>query len=778
MDFARPFQNIYLALLNNVVTCLELCYNKRKFLHERNDIHLSNPLTSARWLWDHEKGAFNTYLVFQKAFSISRINPDRQYTLSISADSQYEVFLNGCFIGSGQYPDYESYKVYDTYDIGHRLQIGENCLIIHAYWQGESSSVYKQAAAGVIFALCEDDGILALSDETTYCAEYTNYKSGDVVKFSPQLSYSFEYDARAALPTFKPADIVDKPAVLYPRPIKPLDILPEQSATLLSQGVFIDTNPTASLGQRLQYAFLAYQDYSAFNTQTSSVTLPAPDGLHFSTASDAIPSDGIYLLVDLLENSAGYLTLDIDLPKDSLVLMGFGEHLEDLRVRSYVGGRNFCASYYGKQGRNRFIHRFKRAGLRYLQLFVYSHSFTLYYAGIQPAVYPVSTVPQFRCEDSLHNKIYDVCVKTLRLCMHEHYEDCPWREQALYAMDSRNQMLCGYYTFGEYDFAKSSLRLMALSIRDDDLLELCSPGEVGVTIPSFSAIFVTALHEYLQHSGDRDFVREVLPAARRIVDGFIRRINPDSGLVPCYTETGYWNFYEWQQGLDGGSIFRDAQLSVSYDAPLNAFISMAMQSLSSIYTILQVTDAQYYSKVSQRLNHAMNDAFWDADKAVYASYLIDGYITHTCELTQSLMAYCGACPPDKLPFILEAIACKRLLPVTLSHSIFKYEALLQLPKYEKQVFEEIAEIWGSMLFQGATTFWETEMGSKDFEHAGSLCHGWSAIPAYLYYRYGLGLKVTSPGFAAYEITPAQNGLHGCRGVVQTPNKTLTIGKDV
>lgn len=37
--------------------------------------------------------------------------------------------------------------------------------------------------------------------------------------------------------------------------------------------------------------------------------------------------------------------------------------------------------------------------------------------------------------------------------MHEHYEDYPWREQALYAFDSRNQALYGYYAFGNYDFA-------------------------------------------------------------------------------------------------------------------------------------------------------------------------------------------------------------------------------------------------------------------------------------------------------------------------------------
>ena len=94
--------------------------------------------------------------------------------------------------------------------------------------------------------------------------------------------------------------------------------------------------------------------------------------------------------------------------------------------------------------------------------------------------------------DGLHRSIYDVCVRTLDLCMHEHYEDCPWREQALYTMDSRNQMLCGYDVWHETAFCKASLRLIAHSLREDGLLELCSPARVPITIPSFSAICAPA----------------------------------------------------------------------------------------------------------------------------------------------------------------------------------------------------------------------------------------------------------------------------------------------
>ena len=46
------------------------------------------------------------------------------------------------------------------------------------------------------------------------------------------------------------------------------------------------------------------------------------------------------------------------------------------------------------------------------------------------------------------------------------------------------------------------------------------------------------------------------------------------------------------------------------------------------------------------------------------------------------------------------------------------------------IVKDIEEKYGYMLENGATTFWETIGGSADFDGAGSLCHGWSALPVY------------------------------------------------
>jgi hypothetical protein len=44
-----------------------------------------------------------------------------------------------------------------------------------------------------------------------------------------------------------------------------------------------------------------------------------------------------------------------------------------------------------------------------------------------------------------------------------------------------------------------------------------------------------------------------------------------------------------------------------------------------------------------------------------------------------------------------------------------------------------------MIKEGATTFWEVEEGQKAFGYAGSLCHGWGAMPI-IYYETLLGDK--------------------------------------
>lgn len=206
--------------------------------------------------------------------------------------------------------------------------------------------------------------------------------------------------------------------------------------------------------------------------------------------------------------------------------------------------------------------------------------------------------------------------------MHEHYEDCPWREQALYAMDSRNQMLCGYYVFQNKEFAASSLRLLALGQREDGLLELCAPARVGVTIPCFSLSFVTALCEHVEAGGDLAFGRELLPwrsASCPCSWGGAAKTAWSLALPPPACGISTSGATGWTAAPFSGRI----KSRKPYDAPLNAMLSLALNDAAGLYARLGDTDAAVRCRRERdALNRAMA-AFWEEERGAYATYLTD-----------------------------------------------------------------------------------------------------------------------------------------------------------
>jgi alpha-L-rhamnosidase len=77
-------------------------------------------------------------------------------------------------------------------------------------------------------------------------------------------------------------------------------------------------------------------------------------------------------------------------------------------------------------------------------------------------------------------------------------------------------------------------------------------------------------------------------------------------------------------------------------------------------------------------------------------------------------------------------------------------------------------------FVSATSFWETIKGADDFDKAGSLCHGWSAIPLYFFYAYLLGVKPLEPGFTQYSNEAVRTVVENVSGRIPTPYGELKV----
>lgn len=665
-------------------------------------------------IWNNEAHGENIYVDFIAKFGAAD-------SVRIACDGNYVLCINGAFVDCGQYPGYEDLTFCDLIDIRQYAQ-EENELLITAHHPGLDTSTNRDKPPFVIFEVYKDEKIVYASDEETETRINPHYESGtEVGMVSGQLGFTFGYNAQCISSKCIKALEISGTTNYFIRPIEKLVINDEITSKLINIGSFSDRMTDGTPAEKMSAAALT----SEFLCGGKS--LPDSDGVRLTRSF----GDGIFALIDLGAENAGLLSIDIEVPRECDIYIGWGEHTADLRVRTSIGTRSFAARYHAVAGRNRFFNPLLRCGLRYVQLHVYADECRIFYAGIRPTPYPLPMPKSCPIDDCLHRMIYETCVRTLELCMHEHYEDCPWREQALYTMDSRNQMLCGYYVFSETKFCAASLRLIAHSLRADGLIELCSPARVDITIPSFSAMFIVQLHEYLVHSDDRKTVEELLPTALAIAEMFEKRL--ENGLIRCFAEERYWNFYEWQDGLSESRknpFAKNGELS--FDAPLLAFVSLAFDALAQIQRRLGM-DFGHFDELHEQVNAAA-EIFWSEEQGAYASYLVEGEKYHYCELTNALLACCGAVPGERLDKVFEKLMDDSLIPITLSHSIFKYDALLIERENIPYILKDIENKWGYMLKNGATSFWETIEGEAAFSNAGSLCHGWSAVPAYIYFR--------------------------------------------
>ncbi len=633
---------------------------------------------NAKWIWINEKNGIDEYGEFYSEFLFY----GRKTELIISADTNYAVYLNGELSAFGQYSDYPYDKVYDRVDITEYCRDGNNSLaIIVWYWGIDTTQVYYPGTASVIFEVLSDGKSILSSGSKTLSRKSRAYVSHKNKIITSQLGPSFEYDAQKEdswmlgdLCGFSESTVLDVASGIRPRPNQKLRLLPVREASLEKK----------------------------------------------ITSTDTVWDIGI--------NTVGFLYIDAECPKNARVTVAYGEHIADGAVRRVIGNRDFSVQLALKEGKNVYLNPFRRLGAKYLEV-ISDVPIYINRIGITPTEYPVNVKPTPDWLSPGQREIYDICVRTLLLCIHEHYEDCPWREQALYCMDSRNQMLCGYYAFGEYELPRSSLELISKEQRSDNLLGICYPMKRDYAIPSFSLHYFTECREYFEYSGDIRFIGEIYPKLKSILSVFLERLKSSEGLVLPFEDTKrYWNFYEWTEGLA-----RDDHSKMCYpDIILNTLLSLALSHMSYISDKLNIENE--YENIRDALNEKIKQVFYSDEQNEFYNRP-DGERQKSI-LGNSLAILAGVIDGESADRLCDAMIQGRgFSDVSLSMRCFFYDALIKVDKekYSSFILSDIERIYRPMVDLGVGTVWETELGESDFFGAGSLCHGWSAMPVYYYH---------------------------------------------
>lgn len=625
----------------------------------------------AKWIWINPENHTDEYGHFKTSFRYAK----GRAILRISCDGNYNAYVNHQLVAFGQYPDYPHYKIYQDIDITKECSPStENILEIIVWHYGiDYSSIYYPATPGLIFEVQNESSILTYSDKTVLSKLHEHYISYQNKKITSQLGLGFHYDARDEHHDFHDSFEVDKTVEFFERPIKDLLIGNRVTSTL------IQANHTS-------------------------------------------------MIFDLGDQRVGFLDIDIVSQEEQNIVITYGENLVNNNVQRIIGDRDFSVSYYAKKGENLYTNYFLRFGGRYLQIY-FDHPIEVHYFGLKAVDYPVTLKNDLQLS-GLQKQIYDVSIKTLLNCMHEHYEDCPWREQSLYTQDSRNQMLCGYYAFDDAHYQRSNLVLISKGQRESGLLDICFPCKIEISIPFFSLVYPIAVYEYMIHTQDDSILDEVYSVCSNIIKAFEDRID-EQGLISHF-DLPYWNFYEWSEGSDSYNELIGQKGAVDskdvYSLILNCFFLYVMQ----FYKKLSKWKKVEYSFNEEKMTRAIHAMFYNEKEGLYRlSNQRDMY-----SVLGNSMAILAKVPSvtEAKDLIKKMQNGEQLVPVTLSMKCYFYDALLLISQeYKDYIINDIDQTYSYMLSQGATTFWETIKGKEDFDGAGSLCHGWSAMPVYYYH---------------------------------------------
>lgn len=630
-------------------------------------------MKNAKWIWLNEKNLSDEFVAFYDEFDY--INGKVFIDVSVAGD--YTLFVNGKLSAFGQYADYAHFKVYDKVEITEFLTAGKNKIKLVAWHIGIDAFNGYSFGAGAIYEVYNEEKVLCFSKAGTPCGLFKGYESYNNKMITSQLGLSYVYDTR-----FSDAE----------------EIVGAIEITNLTYDLHIRPNKKLIFGEKLEGKLI----------------------------------DEKKRIYDLGKECCGFLYAKIKGESGKKIEIEYGEHIVDGAVRAKVGVRDFSVEIITNGEVAEVFGTFRRLGCRYLQ--VNDASVEIEEIAIVETIYPFEWA-EYKTDNELRQKIYEVSARTLELCAHEHYEDCPWREQGQYLLDSRNQMLVGYYAYKNTDFQRAAIELFSKGQRANGLFDICFPSNCEFTILSFSLMFPWIVLEYTERVKDLEFAKRFIPQIEKMLAYFTDKID-GTGLYKTVTSDDVWNFYEWIDDLDGNFFSEDPKEKYrnGYDSLINAYISLALEKTATLYDILgSSADALRLRTIKVGLNKNIFEKFYCKETSLFKTYLDkDKYSV----LANSLCILCGACPEDYAPAIAEKIvnADKLLVPNTLSMNVFRFDALLKVnrEKYKDFVLGQIDTIYAKMLNEGATSFWETELGESDFDGAGSLCHGWSAIPIYYY----------------------------------------------
>lgn len=381
--------------------------------------------------------------------------------------------------------------------------------------------------------------------------------------------------------------------------------------------------------------------------------------------------------------------------------------------------------------------------------------------------YPLEVKTHVETSDCTMKDIWDISERTLRRCMHETYEDCPFYEQLQYAMDSRSQILYTYAISADDRLARKCIDDFRRSQRYDGLLTASYPNTGGGVIPGFSIFYIGMLYDHMMYFGDSELIQRNILAVDGILDYFLRHRN-EEGLVRKIGDLNrpdrYWSFVDWTpEWKDTNGV-----PSAALNGPITMESLLCIMGLQYAVKLNQYIGrtqiAEVYEKQADKMKSAVNRHCRGESGMLKDGPGCEKYSQH-CQVFAVLTDTVSK--EEGRRYLMETLENKeQYAQCSVAMMYYLFRALEKCGLYE--MTDELWNTWKRMLQNHMTTCAEDSLNSR------SDCHAWGSLILYELPSVILGVRPSEPGFEKISIFPSAGDMKYAKGTVITPKGMINI----
>ena len=376
-----------------------------------------------------------------------------------------------------------------------------------------------------------------------------------------------------------------------------------------------------------------------------------------------------------------------------------------------------------------------------------------------PTGFPLKERSSFTSNDPVLEKIWDIGLRTARLCAGEIYYDCPYYEQMQYVGDTRIQALISLYVDGNDKLMRKAIRLFDDSRRPNGLTQSRYPSSSQQIIPPYSLFWIAMIHDYWMYRDDPSFVKSFSSGIRNVLKWFEDRIDENEMLGPL----GWWNFVDWAIEWPWDNVKRVGGVPYGVVEGNSSNISLQYAYTLDLASELfqdfgdENTSAKYI-EISKRIKTAIYKHCWDENKGLLAESPDKKIFSQHANIFGILT---DAIPKEKQADVMGRILeDASIIQCTMYFRFYLFQALKKTGLAD--LYLDNLDQWYDMIDKGLTTFAEKPDPSR------SDCHAWSASPNYDLLATVCGIRPLTAGFKTVEIAPSLGKLKEIAGKLYMP----------